>query len=156
MSERGHGPPPAGLECLVTFEDITPEDRNFCEYCCAPSRTWKAAKMSCEVVEMMRMQQFGQYMDRIKKSTCAAEMRRLLEAGPPEYVSDKHGLPMPEGDTHIETLWYASDGEERSARLEGAPTGAEREALWQSLREFQGEGDTDEDGEQEGGGEAQS
>eukprot|EP00968_Pinguiococcus_pyrenoidosus_P001713 scaffold78_cov265-Pinguiococcus_pyrenoidosus.AAC.2 len=77
-------------------------------------------------------------MDRVKKSTCAAEMRRLMEAGPPIYVSDKHGLPLPEGDTHVAMLWYASDGEERSSKLEGAPEGAERDELWQSLKAFQG------------------
>eukprot|EP00968_Pinguiococcus_pyrenoidosus_P001714 scaffold78_cov265-Pinguiococcus_pyrenoidosus.AAC.3 len=57
MGDTQHGPPPEGLECLVTFEDITAEDKNLCEYQTAPSGQWQAAKMTCEVVEMMRSSQ---------------------------------------------------------------------------------------------------
>ena len=63
-------------------------------------------------------------------------MRRLLDAGPPIYVSDKHAMPVPEGDTHIIKLWYASDSQERSAVLEGALQGAARDELWDELKEF--------------------
>ena len=157
-----HGPPPAGLECMVTFEEITAEEKNLCEYMTVPSGRWQAAKMSCEIVETMRASQFEQYMERVRKSTCEAEMRRLMAAGPPVYIEDKFGLPLPEGDTHVETLWYANDEKERSGRLEGAPIGEEREALWESLRAFQGgdegdgaEGDGAEDGAQGEGGEGE-
>eukprot|EP00978_Attheya_sp_CCMP212_P035485 scaffold154660_cov56-Attheya_sp.AAC.7 len=39
-------------------------------------------------------------------------------------------------DTHIIKLWYASDGEERSAKLDGAVEGVEREELLESLKQF--------------------
>ena len=132
---------------MVTFEPITTEDRNLCEFQTMPSGQWHAAKMSCEVVEMMRTSQFNQYMERVKKSTCEAEMRRLMASGPPLWIEDKFGLPLLEGDTHVENLWYASDEQERSAKLEGAPEGEERDALWASLQAFQTEGGDEEGGE---------
>ena len=34
------------------------------------------------------------------------------------YINDAHGLPIPEGDTHIEKLWFSDDGSEVSAFLQ--------------------------------------
>lgn len=46
-------------------------------------------------------------------------------------LHDKSGeaMPVPEGDTHICKLWYASDGIERSAKVENAVEGIERDKL---------------------------
>ena len=52
---------------------------------------------------------------------------RLMEKGPPVWVSDPHGLALPEGETHIQQLWFSSDGAERSAKLTGAVEGDERQ-----------------------------
>ncbi len=52
---------------------------------------------------------------------------RLMEKGPPIWVSDPHGLALPEGETHIQQLWFSSDGVERSAKLTGAVEGDERQ-----------------------------
>ena len=72
----------------------------------------------------------------MQKTDCLAELRRLLEQGPPMYISDKHALPLADGerDTHICRLWYADDGLERSALLTGALQGSEREELWDRLK----------------------
>jgi hypothetical protein len=97
--------------------------------------------------------QFEQYISRVKTTDCQAELRRLLKTGPPIYVSDKHAFPLDEeNDTHVCRLWFASDGQERSAKLRGAVEGAERDALWKELNEFiievgKEEGDDDEAGE---------
>jgi len=81
--------------------------------------------------------QFETYLDRVKKTNCQAELRRLLAAGPPIYLSDKHGLPLDdECDEYVINLWYACDGKERSAKLKGALEGVEREELSQSLKRF--------------------
>ena len=45
-------------------------------------------------------------------------------------------MPIPEGDTHIVKLWYSSDSNERSAVLEGALQGKDREKLWDELNKF--------------------
>ena len=81
--------------------------------------------------------QFEQYISRVKTTDCQAELRRLLKTGPPIYISDKHAFPLfEENDTHVCRLWFASDGQERSAKLRGAVEGAERDALWKELNEF--------------------
>lgn len=36
------------------------------------------------------------------------------------YIEDRHALPLPEGDTAVVRLWFASDGNEYSAKLAGA------------------------------------
>ena len=101
--------------------------------------------------------QFEQYINRVKKTDCQAELRRLLKNGPPIYVSDKHAFPLDENDTHVCKLWFAMDRKERSAKLRGAVEGEERDALWTELNEFiieegKEEGD-DDDEEEEGDGE---
>lgn len=146
-----HGPPPDGLECLVTMEDI--DESNYVEYQSWPSGAWKPALMEQAVVEELLRTQFHSYIERVKKTDCQAELRRLLATGPPVYVSDPHGLPLADeegGDTHVARLWFASDQAERSAKLDGAVEGAERDELWEELKEFiivegKEEGDDDDD-----------
>jgi hypothetical protein len=87
-------------------------------------------------VEQLRADQFHQFVERVKTTDCQAELRRLLVVGPPVSVSDANGFPLLEGDTHVVRLWYALDNQERSAMLNGAVEGEERETLWNELREF--------------------
>jgi hypothetical protein len=47
----------------------------------------------------------------------------------------RHALPLPDGDTHVEMLWFADDEKEISAKLVGALEGADHEALWASQKE---------------------
>jgi hypothetical protein len=153
-AQASHGEPPEGFECLVTMEDIT--SANYVEYQCYPSLQWKPAKMEQAVIEELLRTQFRTYIERVKTTDCQAELKRLLAAGPPVHVSDPHGLPLnnddndatnnaqggtgttedDDDDTHIEQLWFASDNRERSAKLEGAVEGEEREKLWQDLQQF--------------------
>lgn len=81
---------------------------------------------------------YSTFVNRVKTTDCQAELRRLLATGPPIYISDKHAMPLPEhnGDTHVCKLWYASDNLERSAKLTNAVEGAERDALWEELKQF--------------------
>jgi len=125
------------MMCLCTMEDITEEDGNYVEYQCYPSMEWKPAQFELSVVQQLLDSQFETYLDRVKKTNCQAELRRLLAAGPPIYLSDKHGLPLDdECDEYVINLWYACDGKERSAKLKGALEGVEREELSQSLKRF--------------------
>lgn len=96
--------------------------------------------------------QFHSYIERVKKTDCQAELRRLLAAGPPVYISDKHALALEEGDSHVVNVWFASTNEEMSAKLDGAVEGKEREELWESLKSFiivEGKEEGDEDEEEE-------
>ena len=80
--------------------------------------------------------QFDQYIERVKKTDCQAELRRLLEKGPPIYISDGHGLALDDDEEYVVKLWFASDNTERSAKLKNALDGKEREDLWEELNEF--------------------
>jgi len=76
-----HGPPPEGLECMVTFDDI--DETNYVEYQTEPSGKWQAAKVSEDVVRRFLNVQFDEYMEHLRHSDCAATTRRLLNEGPP-------------------------------------------------------------------------
>lgn len=80
--------------------------------------------------------QFEQYINRVKKTDCQAELRRLLEKGPPIYIADQHGLPLDDDEEYVVALWYASDEQERSAKLKGSKEGEERQRLWEELNKF--------------------
>jgi hypothetical protein len=125
------------------------------EYQTAPSMQWNPCMYEQSVVVELVDTQFTAFVDRVKTTDCQAELRRLLDAGPPIYISDKHAMPLPDnGDTHIIQLWYASDKKERSAKLKGAVEGEERQALWDELKQFiivDGKEPGDEE-EEEGGG----
>jgi hypothetical protein len=127
---------------------------------------WKAAKMEQSVIEELLQTQFTTYINRVKETDCQAELRRLLQSGPPIYISDKYGLPLTNTDdtadrenanddtidndnvsnhssnnttapdTHICTLWFQSDNTERSAKLYNALEGIERQQLWDELKQF--------------------
>lgn len=163
MSESTHGEPYDGMMCLATMEDITLEDANYgrhpadgswqlvfflswltdvhlclfaVEYQGYPSLRWKPALYERSVIEQLLADQFHQFVERVKTTDCQAELRRLLADGPPVYISDKHALPLEEGDTHIIKLWFAGENIERDAKLEGAVEGEEREELWEELKQF--------------------
>jgi hypothetical protein len=131
-----HGTPPDGLECMCTFEDI--DSSNYVEYQTAPSGLWHPSKFCADVVQEMLDTQYSKYMHDVEKASrdCAAAVRRLVTKGPPVFLSDPHGLPMPDGDTHIEKVWFCSGTREVSAQLKGALIGAEREELWNVQKEM--------------------
>jgi hypothetical protein len=111
---------------------------------------WKPAMYERSVVEHLLATQFDKFVERVKTTDCQAELRRLLADGPPVYLSDKHALPLEDGDTHVANVWFAGDNSTRSAKLDHAVEGDEREKLWTELREFiivegREEGDDDDD-----------
>ena len=74
------------------MEDITEE--NYVEYQIYPSYEWKSSLLSQPIIEMLLQTQFQTYMERIQASDCQAELKRLLQQGPPIYISDPYGLPL--------------------------------------------------------------
>ena len=131
-----HGPVPPQLECMATLEDITADDDNYVEYQTAPSGKWHPA-MYCEsVVRRLLARQFDEYVKGVRSADCEADLKRRIGAGPPVYLSDKHALPLPDGDTHISRVWFASNDTEYSAELAGALKGEARQKLWDELAVF--------------------
>ena len=135
MSET-HGKPTDGMECFATMEDITEEDGNYVEYQTAPSMLWHPSQYERSTVENLLNTQFHDYVEKVRTTDCQATLRRLLEKGPPVYLEDKHALPLPENETHICQVWFAGDNTERSAKLDGAVDGEERDKLWEELKSF--------------------
>ena len=104
---------------------------NYVELQVAPSMAWRPCLFEQEVVSQLLATQFGVYMKAVETTDCLAELRRLVEAGPPRWVSDPHGLPLPEGQTHVAALWFSSDSSIRSAELSGAPKAGGEE--WRAI-----------------------
>ena len=119
LSNDEHGTPDEDMECMATMEDITDDDKNYCEYQTAPSGKWHKSKYSAGTVRRLITHQFPEYVSGVRKADCAADLKRRLAKGPPIYVEDKHAMPIPEDDTHICRIWFAEDGKEYSAKLKG-------------------------------------
>jgi hypothetical protein len=127
------------------------------EYQSYPSGRWKPALFEMAVIEQMKQQQYYHYMNRAKTTDCQAELRRLLATGPPIYLSDPIGLPLDGNDTHVIQLWYAHDDQVRSAKLDGALQGLERQQAWDELQKFlivEGKEEGDDDNENDLGNNA--
>ena len=90
-------------------------------------------------------QQWQTYLDNISKADCAAALRRLITKPPPINVKDA-GLPCEDntatqddterGEGEVHSFWYASDGEEHSAKLSGSLMGEERRRFWEEKKDF--------------------
>ena len=111
-------------DCYVEYKAISGGDwlpSQFCEMC----------------VSYLITSQFGKYKDSLANTKCKAEMRRLVEAGPPVNVKDPNAMPCEnEHRGEAQLLWFMSDGEEHSAKLDGSLEGEAREAYWKEVREF--------------------
>ena len=113
---------------------------------------WKPCLYEKVIVEKLLSEQFTTFVERVKKTDCQAELRRLLASGPPIWLEDKHALPLDEGDTNVIQLWFAQDDTLISAKLKGALEGQERDELWNELKKFiikEGKEAGDDDGEEE-------
>ncbi|KAH9155587.1 hypothetical protein AeRB84_002492 [Aphanomyces euteiches] len=124
------------MECLATMEDITEE--TYVEYQTYPSMEWHPSQFCADVVLQLLDSQFSTFMKKVQgeDDLCFLAMTGTTK-GPPVWIEDKYGFPLPEnGDTHIVALWFSSTKEERSAKLTGAVEGEEREKLWSELKEL--------------------
>jgi hypothetical protein len=106
------------------------------EYQSYPSGKWKPALFEASIIDQLLNEQFNKYIERVKKTDCQAELKRLLAQGPPIFIEDKHALKLDDGDTHVVKLWFARDNKEVTAKLVGALEGDKRMALWEELKQF--------------------
>jgi hypothetical protein len=109
--------PPPGLRCVIGDLDVTAD--NYVEFCTAPSMSWHPAQMAEAAVVALLDTQFETYLDGLTiDSTNAEELSAAMKSGLREWINEPRGLPIPEGDTHVCALWFASDPRvERSAKL---------------------------------------
>ncbi|KAL8274425.1 hypothetical protein Esti_001585 [Eimeria stiedai] len=155
-SEHGVG----GGECLVCFEDITPQ--LYCDVS-SPSLLLATSEVSLQLLSRplspslflplslclrplslsFSSSHFYRYCESVSKSTCAREQQALLRRGPPINLSDAHAFPIC-GAEEVEALWVAAKDKEVSSKLEGSlalcarasQTGEARQKLWDDLRAF--------------------
>ena len=129
----GHGEAESGSTCGCCWEDLSAA--NYVEYRASAESQWLPSKFCEDCVGILLASQFDQYRKSLSTTTCKAEQRRLLEAGPPINLKDKTALPTPD-DGEVYSLWYASDGCEHSAKLEGSLEGEERKKFWDEQKDF--------------------
>ena len=131
----GHKQPIADSTCLSCWDDVSSE--NYVEYRASPDSPWSPSGFCEMCVNILIQSQWKKYTESLSTTNCKAEQRRLLERGPPVNVSDKTAMPCPGGDhAEVHSLWYMSNGEERSGKLEGSLEGEAREKYWQEQRAF--------------------
>ena len=120
MSSSAHKSPAEGATCMSCWDDI--DASNYVEFKASESGEWVPSGF-CEVcIAYLLKTQWETYTTALAKTTCKAEQRRLLKSGPPINIKDAKALPCPdEAETH--SLWYMSDGQVHSAKLEGSLVG---------------------------------
>lgn len=136
MSESTiHATPAEGATCASCWDDLGKE--TYVEYKADSAGAWLPSGFCQDCIGMLLKSQWTKYKESLSTTTCKAEQRRLLDRGPPVNLSDKNALPCPTG-AHAEVymLWYMSDGEEHSAKLEGSLEGEERERYWNEQKAF--------------------
>ena len=115
-----HQTPLDGATCMSCWDDV--DQSNYVEFRASESAVWTASGFCETCVGYLLKSQWEIYTSALAKTTCKAEQRRLLQSGPPINLKDAKALPCPdEGEVH--SLWYMSDGEVHSAKLDGSLTG---------------------------------
>lgn len=135
MSSEGHKSSQEGQTCSCCWDDITTENNNYVEYRAVASGDWLPSGYCQGCIEVLLSSQWQNYIKSLETTTCKAEMRRLLERGPPINIRDPKALPCP-NDGEVFELWYQSDNQVHSAKLTGSLEGKEREVFWNEKSAF--------------------
>ena len=152
-----HNTPAEGASCMCCWDDLAAE--TYVEYrsTCSSSSSvatdatstttpnaWQPSGYCQGCIEQLLKTQWNTYTTALAKTTCKAEQRRLLARGPPINISDAKALPCPE-NCDVEMLWYMSDGQEHSAKLEGSLVGEARQKYWDEQQSFYIKDETEEE-----------
>lgn len=133
MSE--HAKPTDGASCASCWDDLTKD--TYVEYRAEIGGLWLPSAFCQECITILLRSQWLKYTDALRTTTCKAEQRRLLQRGPPINLSDKTALPCPGGDhAEVQSLWFMSDNDEHSAKLEGSLEGEEKQKFWDEMQSF--------------------
>lgn len=117
--------------CAVCYDDI--DESNFVLYRMIKddndndNKNWQPL-MGCKLcVETFLSTQWNNYLERIKKADCAAEMRGLLKNGPPINLRCSDFIQDIDPTSEFHELYI--DGKIQSAKLNGSLIGEERDLL---------------------------
>eukprot|EP00598_Pedospumella_elongata_P000672 CAMPEP_0184966628 /NCGR_PEP_ID=MMETSP1098-20130426/247_1 /TAXON_ID=89044 /ORGANISM="Spumella elongata, Strain CCAP 955/1" /LENGTH=155 /DNA_ID=CAMNT_0027487937 /DNA_START=25 /DNA_END=492 /DNA_ORIENTATION=+ len=131
-----HLTPLAGATCMSCWDDV--DSSNYVEYKATETADWAPSGFCETCVAYLLKAQWEIYTSALAKTTCKAEQRRLLKAGPPVNLKDATAFPTPDNG-EVYSLWYMSDGLEHSAKLEGSLIGEERTKYWIEQTQFYAE-----------------
>jgi len=108
---------------MSCWDDV--DSSNYVEYKATETADWAPSGFCETCVAYLLKAQWEIYTSALAKTTCKAEQRRLLKAGPPVNLKDATAFPTPDNG-EVYSLWYMSDGLEHSAKLEGSLIGEVR------------------------------
>ena len=130
-----HQAPLEGSTCKSCWDDLSAE--TYVEYRAEEGGAWLASGYCQGCVLHLQATQWGTYTSALAKTTCKAEQNRLLARGPPINLRDSSDQAMPCPDSgEVISLWFMSDGQERSAKLVGSLVGEERQRYWDEQKAF--------------------
>ena len=118
---------------MSCWDDI--DATSYVEYRASQEAEWKSSGFCQVCVSYLLTSQWELYTSALAKTTCKAEQRRLLAAGPPMNLKDAKALETPDG-AEVHSLWFMSDGQEHSAKLDGSLLGDERTKYWEDQKSF--------------------
>lgn len=107
-------------ECSICFDEITKD--NYVLYKDKEDTLWLKSNYCKSCIQYLISTQWERYVDSVDKANCAAELRRLLELGPPINLREKSFICNNER-SEVYKLYY--DSGEQSAKLNGSLTGVE-------------------------------
>jgi len=135
-----HKEPVEGNTCACCWDDIC--QSNYVEYRSHESGDWLSSGYCQSCLQHLIQTQWQVYISSLEKSTCRAEMKRLLGRGPPINLRDPKALPCP-NDGEVFEVWFMSDGAIHSAKLDGSLLGEDRDIFWREKLEFFPEEESD-------------
>jgi hypothetical protein len=110
----------AGATCMSCWDDL--DATNYVEYKSSESASWAPAGFCETCVKYLLKNQWETYTSALAKTTCKAEQRRLLKAGPPVNFKDNTACPCPD-ETEVHSFWFSSSNDECSAKLDNSLEG---------------------------------
>lgn len=120
MATVTHGIPKEGATCMSCWDDV--DSTSYVEYKSSTEAEWLPSGFCVSCVEHLLNSQWEIYTTALAKTTCKAEQRRLLKAGPPINIKDATALACPDNG-EVYSLWFMRDGEVHSAKLTGSLVG---------------------------------
>lgn len=121
-------------ECVVCMENITEE--NWALYSDeAEAKTWKPSPVCKDCIKLMLDHEFEKFVKEVRETDCKATLRRLCEIGPPINLRDPKGAAFICDNEQKEVKHFYHSNSVQSAKLTGSFVGAQREELWEEIRQ---------------------
>ena len=95
---------------------------------------WYETTVCMDCILHLKATQYGDYLNNVQTTDCKRTLKRLLDMGPPIWVSDEHIFKNVNCEQNEHVIQFKCNGEVTPAKLDGSVDGIEREQLWESLK----------------------